>query len=414
MPTASRTAVCSLTTPEGYSSGIDQPPNSANLAPSATCRSCSGEVSRSAGGWLVGHGREPTAATGRRPGGWLSCPGDVLHPAQRQPRQDPQPTPSSSASCRTDKGVELAPGGEDVAKAYGRKLRPLLATLGVTGKAGEVVKVPDRRHAHLAPAGARRPRQGGRTPTPCAAAAGAAARAVTNAASVAARAARRHRRAGARGDRGLPLGGYTFTTYKKDAKKDDTAPGEVVVLSPVGAQEGRRRGVRGGPGRGPAPSPPPATGSTRPPGDLTPADVRRRRRARRPRSSTKGRGAPKVGDPRPRREARSPSSAAAASSASAPGSAAPPRLVELHLRPQGRDGAPRAGRQGHHLRLRRPDHQAGPEHGRDEVRHGRRRRGRRRRRSRSPSSGLPVKVTHASRRWPRTWSPAPRPAPATC
>ena len=33
MPTASRTAVCSLTTPEGYSSGIDQPPNSANFAP---------------------------------------------------------------------------------------------------------------------------------------------------------------------------------------------------------------------------------------------------------------------------------------------------------------------------------------------------------------------------------------------
>src|SRR3954470_24532867 len=47
MPTASRTAVCSLTTPEpAYSSGIDQPPNSANLAPRLTCRSCSGEVRR--------------------------------------------------------------------------------------------------------------------------------------------------------------------------------------------------------------------------------------------------------------------------------------------------------------------------------------------------------------------------------
>ena len=41
-----------------------------------------------------------------------------------------------------DKGVRLAPGGEDVAKAYGRKFRPLLATLGFTGKAGEVAKVP--------------------------------------------------------------------------------------------------------------------------------------------------------------------------------------------------------------------------------------------------------------------------------
>ena len=50
MPTASRTAVCSLTTPEGYSSGIDQPPNSANFAPSATCRSWSGDCRSSADG----------------------------------------------------------------------------------------------------------------------------------------------------------------------------------------------------------------------------------------------------------------------------------------------------------------------------------------------------------------------------
>ena len=52
MPTASRTAVCSLTTPEEYSSGIDQPPKSANFAPSATCRSCSGDVSGEA--WAAG------------------------------------------------------------------------------------------------------------------------------------------------------------------------------------------------------------------------------------------------------------------------------------------------------------------------------------------------------------------------
>ncbi len=43
---------------------------------------------------------------------------------------------------QTAKGAELADGGADVAAAYGRKLRPLLSTLGVTGKAGEVVKVP--------------------------------------------------------------------------------------------------------------------------------------------------------------------------------------------------------------------------------------------------------------------------------
>src|SRR5829696_1803606 len=44
-PTASRTAVCSRTTPPaGYSIGIDQPPKSAILAPSATCRSFTGDV----------------------------------------------------------------------------------------------------------------------------------------------------------------------------------------------------------------------------------------------------------------------------------------------------------------------------------------------------------------------------------
>ncbi|MGZ4455911.1 MAG: M17 family peptidase N-terminal domain-containing protein, partial [Nocardioides sp.] len=85
---------------------------------------------------------------------------------------------------QTPKGVELAPGGEEVAKAYGRKLRPLLSTLGVTGKAGEVVKVPTGgllTSALLVLVGL------GKDPAPKAVrrAAGAAARAVTNAASVA-------------------------------------------------------------------------------------------------------------------------------------------------------------------------------------------------------------------------------------
>jgi leucyl aminopeptidase len=39
-------------------------------------------------------------------------------------------------------GPTLAPGGEDVADAYGRKLRPLLASMGITGKAGQAVPVP--------------------------------------------------------------------------------------------------------------------------------------------------------------------------------------------------------------------------------------------------------------------------------
>jgi leucyl aminopeptidase len=46
------------------------------------------------------------------------------------------------AAEQSGKDVRLAAGAEDVAEAYGRKLRPLLSTLGFTGKAGEVVKLP--------------------------------------------------------------------------------------------------------------------------------------------------------------------------------------------------------------------------------------------------------------------------------
>ena len=43
---------------------------------------------------------------------------------------------------QTSKGVTLAEGGADVQEAFGRALRPLLSTLGFTGKAGEVAKIP--------------------------------------------------------------------------------------------------------------------------------------------------------------------------------------------------------------------------------------------------------------------------------
>ena len=45
---------------------------------------------------------------------------------------------------QSGKDVRLAAGAEDVAEAYGRKLRPLLSTLGFTGKAGEVAQAADR------------------------------------------------------------------------------------------------------------------------------------------------------------------------------------------------------------------------------------------------------------------------------
>ncbi|MCW2757265.1 MAG: Leucyl aminopeptidase, partial [Nocardioidaceae bacterium] len=39
-------------------------------------------------------------------------------------------------------GPRVASGGEDVAAAYGRRFAPLLAAMGVSGKAGESVRVP--------------------------------------------------------------------------------------------------------------------------------------------------------------------------------------------------------------------------------------------------------------------------------
>ena len=127
-------------------------------------------------------------------------------------------------------GAGLAAGADDVASAYGRKLRGLLATVGSTGRAGEVVKVPTSGAVAspllvLVGLGTRDP-----GPDDVRRAAGAAARAVTNAASVAlALPADTPDLVGAVAV-GYRLGAYGFTGYK--AAKD-TAPAEIVVLSPA-------------------------------------------------------------------------------------------------------------------------------------------------------------------------------------
>ena len=81
-PTASRTAACSLSTPPpAYSSGISQPPKAANLAPSATCRSCSGDRS----GTGRGHGRNlPRSAV-------VSVGGTYASGGTRRPDRPPEP-----------------------------------------------------------------------------------------------------------------------------------------------------------------------------------------------------------------------------------------------------------------------------------------------------------------------------------
>lgn len=138
----------------------------------------------------------------------------------------------------TDKGPQLAPGAEDVTEAYGRKLRPLLSTLGVTGRAGESTKLPTSGAigspllvlVGLGPESALSPdvvRRG----------AGVAARSVSNAASVALALPSDSADLVRAVVEGYMLGGYTFTRYKKQtSEQPDQAP-EVVVLSSVARQK---------------------------------------------------------------------------------------------------------------------------------------------------------------------------------
>jgi len=139
---------------------------------------------------------------------------------------------------RTDKGPELAPGGGDVADAWGRKLRPLLSTLGVTGKAGETAKIPTGGVigspllvlVGLGPADKV-------SPSVVRRAAGAAARAVSNAATVGLALPADSPELIRAVVEGHLLGSYTFGRYKKDtATKPDEAP-EVVVLSALARQK---------------------------------------------------------------------------------------------------------------------------------------------------------------------------------
>lgn len=125
----------------------------------------------------------------------------------------------------------LAPGAEDVAAAYGRKLSGLLATVGAKGKPGEVTKVPTAGvisspllvlvglGADPGPAEVRR-------------AAGNAARAVTNAASVALALPADSPELVRAVIEGYRLGGYAFTAYKSKPGTP-TTPAEIVVLTPA-------------------------------------------------------------------------------------------------------------------------------------------------------------------------------------
>ena len=131
-----------------------------------------------------------------------------------------------------EKGPRLCDAAEEVSRAYGRRLRPFLSTMGVTGKAGEAVKAPTRDEVNaplLVFVGL------GDDPTDPVAvrrAAGVAARSVPNAASVALALPSETPELVAAIVEGHRLGGYTFTAYKS-TKSETTEPTDVVVLSTV-------------------------------------------------------------------------------------------------------------------------------------------------------------------------------------
>jgi leucyl aminopeptidase len=134
---------------------------------------------------------------------------------------------------RTGTGLRAAPGGDGVASAYGRKLVPMLSTMGFSGRVDEVAKVPTGgaiRSPLLIVVGMGD--EAGLDAAACRRAAGVAMRSVANAASVALALPTLDDPQVQAVVEGAMLGGYSFTTYKSKQSGDRSgAPGEVVVLT---------------------------------------------------------------------------------------------------------------------------------------------------------------------------------------
>ncbi|QIG43602.1 leucyl aminopeptidase [Nocardioides anomalus] len=234
-------------------------------------------------------------------------------------------------------GPLVALGGEEVAHAYGRTFRPLLASLGFTGKVGEVAKIPTAKQLTsplLVVIGLGKVGEDGvLDPRVVRRAAGVAARSVSNAASVALALPADTPELVRAVTEGFVLGGYTYTAYKKKADDDKPrSPGEVVVLSPSARKKEHVQAFED------AQLVAEHVATTRdwvntPPGDLTPPSFAAAVEAA-VKDASKGRGAPKltvtVRDERALAELGCGGILGVGG-----GSAAPPRLVEIGYAPRG-------------------------------------------------------------------------------
>ncbi|WP_028473545.1 leucyl aminopeptidase [Nocardioides alkalitolerans] len=232
----------------------------------------------------------------------------------------------------TKDGPALAPGAESVADAYGRRLRPLLTALGVTGKEGEshLVPVGDELTTSLLVLVGLGDEAGSSDPVVVRRGAGTAARAVTNAASVALALPADSPALVRAVIEGFELGGYRFTAYRKESLTDDTTAPDAVVLTPAA----RRADVQAEAEVAQVVAR--AVAATRdwvntPPADLTPPAFADAVSAAH-QAATKGRGAPKI-EITVHDEVSLAELGCGGILGVGAGSSAPPRLVELTYTP---------------------------------------------------------------------------------
>ncbi|GAA2799278.1 leucyl aminopeptidase [Saccharopolyspora taberi] len=141
-------------------------------------------------------------------------------------------------------GVELAPGADQVATAFDGDLAKVLATLGATGKADEVVKLPagdGLRADVLVATGLGKPADGGPTGEAVRRASGAAARALTGVSHAASTLSTVDISAAVQG---TVLGAYAFSKYK--SQNGDGPVAKVDLLVDDAKADSAKSSLKGG------------------------------------------------------------------------------------------------------------------------------------------------------------------------